>query len=363
MTTTSVLPPASLQDITVLWLNEALAPHLVQKRTSVVSCAVEPIDESSGGTGIYGMVSIEYESSDAALPAKLFAKIYRHSEHVPLPAAQYRTEVAFYQHLGNNSGVRVPDMMYGGFDAATGRAGMLMQDMSAHRPGDTTIGCSLDDAKAVVNAAADLHARWWRNPEIDSLDWLFDISAIFASVRTASLSDVIRTGRIVQYVPPGSYGAAVARALAEEDQHLIGPPVDPTTLIHGDYRLDNIFFDDTKTPTQPIVFDWGIIAPGNAALDLACFLTTAVDSLTLDAEIALLDGYLGLLSIAAHKYEMDQLMKDYRIAVLQIYHRRLNSVTHSYDLPIESPLNQMRVKALERSLAAIERHQCLDLLA
>ena len=128
-------PPALLEDITVPWLNEALEPHLARDGVTVATCSVEPVGDSSGGSGLYGMVEIEYDDSATSLPTRLFAKILRHSEHVPFPAEQYRTEIAFYRHLGNESGVRVPEMLYGGFDRASGKAGMLIEDMSAYRAG------------------------------------------------------------------------------------------------------------------------------------------------------------------------------------------------------------------------------------
>ncbi len=88
----------------------------------------------------------------------------------------------------------------------------------------------------------------------------------------------------------------------------------PITLVHGDYRLDNLFFSPDGTVTT---IDWQVCAKGPFAYDLAYFIT---QSLTIDDrrahEAALIDAYLDELETAGVSHDRDMLMDDYRATAM-----------------------------------------------
>ena len=64
----------------------------------------------------------------------------------------------------------------------------------------------------------------------------------------------------------------------------------PFTLLHGDYRLDNLCFDDDKD--ELVVFDWQTLIRGPVGLDLAYFLSATLDDDTSDETLdELLEHY------------------------------------------------------------------------
>ena len=169
---------------------------------------------------------------------------------------------------------------------------------------------------------------------------------------------------MTSYVPAGSYSAEVASALdGHGDRVFERAWGNPQTVIHGDLRLDNLYFDDSVNPAEPIFFDWGVAAHGNAVYDLAYFLGMGIDSITLNEEMALLDEYLERIEDSVPDYRLDQLIEDYRYALLYIFHLRLKAIEMSTGLPDTSPLRAMRLKTYERISKAIERNDCLSLLA
>lgn len=94
-------------------------------------------------------------------------------------------------------------------------------------------------------------------------------------------------------------------------------PEKATTLVHGDYRLDNLFFRRHDNGPEVIAIDWQICVRSVGAYDLGYFLS---QSLTIEDrrthEERLLDIYRSTLAEAGIDYPADELMEDYRRTVL-----------------------------------------------
>ena len=88
----------------------------------------------------------------------------------------------------------------------------------------------------------------------------------------------------------------------------------PTTLIHGDFRLDNLFFRaDGLT-----VIDWQLISRGRAAYDLAYFMSQSLPpEQRARLEIEELRRYHARLAEGGvRSYSFDECFNDYRLATL-----------------------------------------------
>jgi thiamine kinase-like enzyme len=87
----------------------------------------------------------------------------------------------------------------------------------------------------------------------------------------------------------------------------------PVTLAHGDFRLDNLFFQNEDLK----VIDWQICIKTVGGYDVGYFLS---QSLTIEDrrnhERDLLDKYRKTLSEIGLDYPQDRLMEDYRRSVL-----------------------------------------------
>jgi thiamine kinase-like enzyme len=97
----------------------------------------------------------------------------------------------------------------------------------------------------------------------------------------------------------------------------------PTTLLHCDLRLDNLFFRDDEV----IFIDWQLVRRGPAVYDVAYFLSSALDQ---DAGRTVVEGLLEaymeeLRAGGVDGYTMDDLLRDYRLA-LQVVLMTLSTV-------------------------------------
>jgi thiamine kinase-like enzyme len=133
----------------------------------------------------------------------------------------------------------------------------------------------------------------------------------------------------------------------------------PWTLVHADYRLDNLFFTGDNALS---VVDWQIISRGPAAFDLAYFMTGSVKPADRRAwETELLHEYhKSLEEGGVSNYSFEQLHEDYRRSVLFCF---LYAVIIIGQMDISGERGQALFQAsLERTVTAIMELKAAEML-
>src|SRR5262249_22073095 len=137
-------------------------------------------------------------------------------------------------------------------------------------------------------------------------------------------------------------------------QHLSQPPI---TLAHGDYRLDNMFFNDGTLA----LCDWQLVCTARGAYDLGYFTTQSINvEQRREWEPALVRHYYdGLVGGGVSGYSFDDLWQDYRVAALFCL---VYPVIAGGSLTVEDERHVRLCRALfERCTAAIADLGCLEL--
>ena len=95
----------------------------------------------------------------------------------------------------------------------------------------------------------------------------------------------------------------------------------PRTIVHGDYRLDNCFFDAVAHPCAPVVLDWEFCARGRGVCDAATFISEAYPRQQRRAvEAELVRTYHAVLvDSGVSDYSFEECWADYRLAMLEIF--------------------------------------------
>ena len=76
------------------------------------------------------------------------------------------------------------------------------------------------------------------------------------------------------------------------------------TVLHGDYRLDNLFFDDSRNVT---VLDWQLVTKGVAGYDFVYFVSQSLSAADRRSYLDdLVDTYLRTLAESDVTYPEDQ---------------------------------------------------------
>jgi len=188
------------------------------------------------------------------------------------PTKDVRREAHFYNSLAPRLPLRLAELHAHISDDAVERGVLVLEDMVETRQGDILIGATSDEADAVVDAMAILHARFWDASDADvaSLPLWDEV----AEKRLSNLAETLPVflaewrGR----VPDEAF--AFATDLMKRTQDAYGElRAAPTTLVHGDLHLDNVLFG---ADGMPIVIDWPGVSRGPAAADFGYFLAESM---------------------------------------------------------------------------------------
>lgn len=196
------------------------------------------------------------------------------SRATALSLGSYENEVRFYQQLAPRVNVRTPRVYYADIDVETASFVLLLEDLSPAEPGDQLAGCSADDAAIAIGELVGLHAPLWGDPSLKELPWLHrDRSGqqLFYLGLLPQLWDGFRA-RYTESLGPEVHEAG-DQLFARLSDFILGD-TEPWTVVHGDYRLDNLLF--AAAPAGPgrsvTVVDWQTATHGPGLQDVAYFI-------------------------------------------------------------------------------------------
>jgi hypothetical protein len=294
----SLLPQTS-DDITVGWLNQVLGEGGILAGATIRSFDRQVIGEDVGFLGELSRISLRYDRPASAAPSSLIAKLPTRDEtarNIAQTFGFYEREIHFYQEMAEQIGVRTPRRYYSAMEPSLGRFVLLLEDLAPARCGDQLASCPLEEAKVALRELAKLHALWWNS--LYQQSWPF-----FVETFKGQLPDAIfEIGERF-----GTSFATLADSLGTR----------PSTIVHTDFRLDNMFFDLPDGSAFALI-DWQIVQRGLGAADVTYFLA---GNFPIDVrrqhQTELLRAYHdALLSHGVAGYDFDQCLKDYRLAAL-----------------------------------------------
>jgi hypothetical protein len=226
----------------------------------------------------------------------------------------YENEVRFYQLLAVDLPVRTPAVYYADIEVDTARFVLLLEDMAPARQGDQIRGCSPDMAKVAVDELVRLHAPRWGDPALAELEWLHRDPAAQHAFLLAFLPTAW-DGFQTRYAARLDSDVLVAgNALFGRLESYLGPDNTPWTVVHGDYRLDNLLFDPAPGGVPVTVVDWQTCRHGPALQDVAYFIGAAMQpDVRREVEAGLVRGYhAALVNAGVPDYGWERCWLDYR---------------------------------------------------
>ena len=281
--------------------------------------AVTSVHQEIVGTGQMSdsvRLTLTYASADGG-PPTLIAKLPAAdptSRATALALRSYENEVRFYQQLAPQLPIRTPDVYYADIEVATARFVLLLEDMAPARQGDQLQGCTADMARVAVDELVHLHAPRWADPSLATLEWLHrdrDAQQQFLMVLLPSLWDGFRQRYAAEL---GADVHVAGEALFGRLGEYLSADSEPWTVVHGDYRLDNLLFDPTPGGVALTVVDWQTCGRGPALNDVAYFIGAGLlpDTRAEIEEELVRDYHRGLVATGVERYDWNRCWRDYR---------------------------------------------------
>ncbi len=351
--------PQRADELTAAWFGEILGSP-----TAVVEVRHETIGTDVGFMGEVIRCHLTWDGTviDAARPESVVVKIpTQNDENFALGDAlqAYEREIVAYRTFGPSLGLPLPKFFHGAMDPnptqwldrpllflfdrlplgginwvidqllklagkSKRRYVLVLEDIADARPPTQLAGGSLDDAHRALTVLARFHATNWMRAEVPEeyrKIWPLDRGA-----RVYQASYVRNRPAFVERFG-GVVGDDVMARL--DDIQSKSPDVvtslaaAPWTVLHGDYRLDNLLFRPNE---EIVVLDLQGVSTGRPAFDVAYFITTALTAEHRDQEQRLLGTYHdALVDAGITSYSLEQLVHDCTLTKEMLAHRLVAS--------------------------------------
>jgi hypothetical protein len=350
--------PVSVDEVDESWLTATLSDAGVLDGT-VREFRAEQI---GAGIGIMGLLYRLHLDVDGDGPATVVLKVPSvdpGARHVARTFRFYEKEVGFYRDLAVHTPADTPEAYFARHDPEADDFCLLLGDVDDAVAHSQVEGCPPDAAILAARALARHHAALADSPVLEEHTWIpwgSDSPTPEGVVQgvTEGWEGFRRT--FPEHASP-ELGEIVTRYLRSVPELLRMPEGRPVTLVHGDYRLDNLFFGDAGSIT---IIDWQICTKGPFAYDLAYFVT---QSLTVDDRRAheqeIIDAYLRELDDLGCSHDRDHFMEDYRRTAMFCLCYPLQS--GAVEL-VNDRARELVSDMFERSMAAVEDHRATEFL-
>ncbi|MCA9562707.1 MAG: phosphotransferase [Myxococcales bacterium] len=302
--------PYRPEELSTEWLQACL---LMPPGTTLNSFRAEPFADGLGVFGRLVRLHLDWSGDDHSLPRTLVAKFPTESEgNLQLAVAMhfYRRECAFYRSAATDTPFRIPTIL-ANESSDTHQFVLLMEDLDVQMC-DQVAGGTQPQLERIIPSLAQHHAAFWGR----SMPWAvrFDdptFAAIVEGAYNAALPAALErfsaefsSGMVATARRLDRQIGAQWRALSESG----------STLVHGDFRLDNIGFSGNRV----VSFDWQISGINVGAYDLGFLISQSVNpEVRRELDDTIVEAYhAALCAGGVADYSLEQCRRDYLRAVL-----------------------------------------------
>ena len=281
------------------------------------------IGQGHGLTSTVWRVLPTYSTEEPTAPRSFIAKMSSAAEEnreIALALRFTDRECRAYTLVDRTGALRRPRCYYHAADRRSGDGVLLLEDLGGLRAEDQIAGMEPARARAALTALASFHADWWQTPGMEQALGLprFDDPMIVGVVE--KIYAAAWPGFLERYAAGLCAGfLRILERLGDAIAPLAGRMAEsPVTVLHGDFRADNLFFGEVAGKDAVWAIDWQIACVGAGIFDAAYFLSQSV-ALEADAaaEQALLEAYhAALVAGGVTGYPLERCRADYSRAVI-----------------------------------------------
>ncbi|MEM7276364.1 MAG: phosphotransferase, partial [Actinomycetota bacterium] len=241
--------PTSIDEVDAAWLTAVLRTSgTLGSDGEVGGVSVEPFAEGVGFLSLLHRATLTYDGPADGAPATVIIKMVTdlESQRGIADALQfYQRELRFYREIAAGLEFRTPVVHAAVIAEDSTDFVLVMEDLSELRGLDQTAGVGEDDAMLSVWSMAGLHAHFWGQDlaDLETTFLPFD-NPIYRAALPAVFAGGWETCKAVaaDLLDPEvvAYGDRFAELVPFFIEEIYREP----TLIHGDWRADNLLVDD-----------------------------------------------------------------------------------------------------------------------
>jgi hypothetical protein len=282
-----IATPRTVAEVDRDWLARAIG-------VDIDDIIVEPI---AAGAGFMGeLARVHLLSNDPAAPSTVIVKVPTSDpggRAIGESVRIWEREHCFYRDVAPRLNIRVPRALANEPNPPC----LVLEDLAPAQPGDHVVGAIGDQAERAIDVLARHHAAWFEHPSLATFDWMpgLDDPAVLMLQPMFEIGWPMFLDRFASRVPERVLRWC-ERFSTGIPQWLAGHLHEPVTMVHGDFRLDNLFFLDDGAVA---VIDWQMAMRSPGQSDLVYF---CANNLTIDARRAsesdLVDRYVERLHAA-----------------------------------------------------------------
>lgn len=355
--------PRGVAGITAEWLNDALDER-TRAGATVTAVRAENIGDGIGFLGEVARLHLTYDRDVPEAVHTMIAKtptVVDELRHLGSLFGFYEKEHAFYAHLASSIEIDVPRAHCNLGDLAAGDYVLLLEDLGHMRAGDQLESCGLDEAIDILRRIARLHAAWWESPRLEDHErWLPTVgSPYFAMVKGAFVDAVSRPGDLAAVIPAWVFDLAAHMVDHYEDVLDRAAGKRPHTLIHGDFRLDNMMFGRDGDARPFVLLDWQLPMRLNPMFEVMYFCAGSLDvEARRRHERTLIAAYHdALVEGGVNGYSLDDCWRDYQATSISMVGYAMPLVADVQLDHLNERGRRMMITLMERYVAAIDDHR------
>jgi len=217
--------------------------------------------------------------------------------------------------------IRVPRVFVTIMEPADHLYILVMEDLTGLTVGDQVVGMSRAQVLAGARTIAPLHASWWNGNQRQLLPWVPSVEQQLTMLGLTPV--VIRTAwphfleTFGDVLPPG--GRELGERIIKHLERILAAFVQgKRTLVHFDYRADNLFIDDLARKDPIVVVDWQLAMWGLGAYDVARLAGGSIPPAERGGhhEEIVECWHDGLLAGGVRDYSREEAWHDYRLSAI-----------------------------------------------
>lgn len=298
------------------WMTEALEESGVAQGATVTDLVLEGFI-GTGQMGRNARYSLAWDNPKGR-PSTVVGKFPAEdatARAAGFSAGPYIKEWIFYSQLADTVQVSKPDCYVARFDGDAEEFVLIMEDISGSVQGDQMRGLTVAEAMLGVEQAVAFHAPHWGNDELETIlgQNRQDLGTLLDTLYNMMFEGCIeRLGAVLD-----DDMAELIRAVAPAVGTWWSEASGTRTMVHADYRPDNMMFGASEGAPALVIVDWQTLGYGLGATDIAYMIGGSFEpEERRNVERDLVAAYGQQLRAAGVDYSDEECWDDYVVSTL-----------------------------------------------